>query len=58
MFGLWNGTDNMTPPPHAGLKFPASTSHYLASGNAVIDPGDLTEASEAMRVRLRHRHAA
>lgn len=49
VFGLWNGTDGMTPPPHAGKEFPASNSHYLASGNAVIDPGDLVDAINQVR---------
>ncbi|MGW0172727.1 hypothetical protein ACWDUM_02660 [Rhodococcus sp. NPDC003322] len=49
VFGLWNGTDGMTPPPHAGLTFPSTTSHYLASGNSVIDPGDLLDAINAVR---------
>ncbi|MFD5809412.1 hypothetical protein [Rhodococcus aetherivorans] len=49
VFGLWNGTDGMTPPPHAGQEFPSVTSHYLASGNAVVDPGDLLDAVSAVR---------
>ncbi|MDH6284812.1 hypothetical protein [Prescottella agglutinans] len=49
VFGLWNGTDGMTPPPHAGLESPATTSHYLAAGNATTDPGDLADAIEAVR---------
>ncbi|MFI6399526.1 hypothetical protein ACIBED_15570 [Rhodococcus coprophilus] len=49
VFGLWNGTDAMTPPPHAGLDFPSTTSHYLASGNAAMDPGDLLDAIDQVR---------
>lgn len=49
VFGLWNGTDGMTPPPHAGLDFPSTTSHYLASGNAAVDPGDLLDAIDQVR---------
>lgn len=51
VFGLWNGTDGHTPPPHAGQTFTTETSHYLASGNAVVDPGDLTDAIEAVRIK-------
>ncbi|WP_330153033.1 hypothetical protein [Rhodococcus chondri] len=51
VFGLWNGTDGMAPPPHAGLEFPTTTSHYLASGNAAIDPGDLLDAINAVRLK-------
>ncbi|AWZ26538.1 hypothetical protein CEJ39_22255 [Rhodococcus pyridinivorans] len=51
VFGLWNGTDGMAPPPHAGLDFPSTTSHYLASGNTAIDPGDLLDAINAVRLK-------
>lgn len=51
VFGLWNGTDGMAPPPHAGLEFPSTTSHYLASGNTAIDPGDLLDAINAVRLK-------
>ncbi|WP_081182998.1 MULTISPECIES: hypothetical protein [Prescottella] len=51
VFGLWNGTDGHTPPPHAGLEFPSTNSHYLASGNAVVDPGDLLDAIDQVRVK-------
>ncbi|ROZ43842.1 hypothetical protein EEB13_22390 [Rhodococcus sp. WS3] len=49
VFGLWNGADGMTPPPHAGRTFLPSNSHYLASGNAVVDPGDLVDAINQVR---------
>ncbi|GAA2052992.1 hypothetical protein GCM10009722_08220 [Williamsia deligens] len=44
VYGLYNGSDGMVPPPHAGQEFPSSTSHYLVSGNTALDPGDLTDA--------------
>jgi hypothetical protein len=40
-FGLWNGTDGMTPPPVLGKTFESNHTHYLASGNDTIDSGDL-----------------
>lgn len=43
VFGLWNGTDGMTPPPHAGLTFPSTDSHYLASGSALVDSADVED---------------
>lgn len=49
VFGLWNGTDGMAPPPHAGQTFPSTSSHYLASGNAAVDPGDLLDAINQVR---------
>ncbi|NKR27515.1 hypothetical protein GS479_19360 [Rhodococcus hoagii] len=50
VYGLWNGTDGETPPPSpTGQEFPSTTSHYLASGNSVLDPGDLTDAISQVR---------
>ena len=43
VFGLWNGVDGIAPPTHMNVSFPASTSHYLASGAAVIDSGDIED---------------
>ncbi|MDV8008623.1 hypothetical protein [Rhodococcus sp. IEGM 1318] len=43
VFGLWNGTDGMTPPPHAGITFPSADSHYLASGSALVDSADVED---------------
>lgn len=39
------------PPPHAGLDFSSTNSHYLASGNSVVDPGDLLDAIDQVRVK-------
>ena len=49
VFGLWNGSDGLAPPPHAGQSFPTNTSHYLVSGNAALDPGDLVDAINQVR---------
>ncbi|WP_307190341.1 hypothetical protein [Gordonia desulfuricans] len=43
-YGLYTGTDGITPPSFAGQDFTSNTSHYLVSGNAALDPGDLTDA--------------
>jgi hypothetical protein len=40
-YGLWNGTDGMTPPPVLGKTFDSTHTHYLASGNDTIDSADL-----------------
>lgn len=40
-YGLWSGTDGMTPPPVLGRTFDSSHSHFLASGSDTIDSGDL-----------------
>lgn len=49
VYGLYNGTDGITPPPHAGQTFPSATSHYLVSGNTALDPGDLLDGINAVR---------
>lgn len=49
VYGLWNGTDGMTPPSYAGQSFPSQNSHYLVSGNASLDPGDLVDAIAQVR---------
>ncbi|MFD4367949.1 hypothetical protein [Rhodococcus sp. NPDC058521] len=43
VFGLYTGTDGIVPPPYLGKEFPESTSHYLASGAAVIDSADIED---------------
>lgn len=49
VYGLYNGTDGMVPPPYAGQTFVSTNSHYLVSGNAAVDPGDLTDAINQVR---------
>ena len=49
VFGLYNGTDGITPPDHLGKTFPANTTHYLASGNAVLDSLDIEDAVRMIR---------
>ncbi len=44
-YGLWSG-DGMAPPAHLGKTFDGTHTHYLVSGNAAIDPGDLESAIE------------
>lgn len=44
VYGLWNGTDGMIPPPYLGKTFPANHSHYLVSQGDVIDSGDLDDS--------------
>lgn len=43
VFGLWNGTDGLTPPPHLGKTFQATESHYLTSGSVMLDSGDIED---------------
>lgn len=49
VYGLYNGTDGMVPPPYAGQTFPSTNSHYLVSGNTAVDPGDLLDAINQVR---------
>ena len=41
--GLWTGDDGMAPPPFMGTEFPDTTTHYLTSGAATIDSGDVED---------------
>ena len=51
MFGLWNGTDSIVPPPYMGNTFAASTSHYFASGAATLDSGDIEAAMRLITIK-------
>lgn len=42
-YGLWSA-DGMVPPTYLGKTFDRDHSHYLVSGSAVIDSGDLDAA--------------
>jgi hypothetical protein len=44
VFGLYNGTDGITPPPYLGRTFDDTESHYIASGAAEIDSADIEDA--------------
>lgn len=41
VYGLWNGTDGLVPPPHMGYEFTSDATHYHRSGAAVVDAQDL-----------------
>ena len=45
VYGLYNG-DAMVPPAYLGKEFATAHQHYLVSGGAVIDSGDLEQASK------------
>jgi hypothetical protein len=44
VYGLYNG-DSMVPPAYLGKSFTTPHSHYLVSGAATIDSGDLEQAA-------------
>lgn len=50
VYSLYNGTDGVVPPTYKTNTFNSSHSHYLVSGGAVIDSGDL----DALYEHLRH----
>ncbi|WP_166906176.1 hypothetical protein [Mycobacterium sp. DL440] len=45
VYGLYNG-DTMVPPAYLGKAFATAHNHYLVSGGAVIDSGDLEQATK------------
>lgn len=44
VYGLWNGTDGLAPPPHMGREFSSAESHYIASSANLIDSDDIESA--------------
>jgi hypothetical protein len=44
VFGLWNGTDGLAPPPYMGRTFDTATTCYRASQASVIDSDDIESA--------------
>ena len=41
VYGLWNGTDGAVPPAYAFRSFTNTHSHYMTTGSATPDGGDL-----------------
>ena len=44
VFGLWNGTDGLIPPPYLGRTFDDTVNHYIASGASAIDSADIEDS--------------
>ncbi|MBF9315242.1 hypothetical protein [Mycobacteroides chelonae] len=51
VFGLYTGTDGVTPPPYLGNQFPTNTNHYLPTQNAVLDSQDIEDALNLIRIK-------
>jgi hypothetical protein len=49
IYGLFNGTDGVTPPPYFGKSFSANHSHYLVSQADVVDSLDIEEQISMVR---------
>jgi len=43
VFALYTGTDGITPPPHLGKTFPATTKHYFTSASPLLDSSDVED---------------
>ena len=41
IYGLWDGLSDSKPPTYAGKEFAAGHNHYMVSGAATVDGGDL-----------------
>ena len=44
VFGLYNGTDGIAPPPYLGRTFDETESHHIASQASQIDSADIEDA--------------
>ena len=48
VYGLYNGTDNIVPPPYMGIEFPDTTTHYFVTGRPTLDSADIENAIKAI----------
>lgn len=48
VYSLWNGTDGQKPLPHLGNTFTTNHSHYLVSGAATLDAGDVEDVLDTV----------
>ena len=46
VFSLYNGTDGAVPPKYKDITFDNTHSHYMTSGNVVVDSDDLEDLYE------------
>lgn len=49
IYDLWDGTAGEVPPAFAGQTFTSSHSHYLVSGAATVDGGDLKQLIDTIQ---------
>jgi hypothetical protein len=47
-WGLWNGT-SPGPPSFAGKSFPDTTTHYLSTGNVLLDSLDIEDSVRMLK---------
>jgi hypothetical protein len=48
VYTFWNNDGIQTPPPYKGTTFASSHNHYVTSGAATIDAGDLTTMEDLL----------
>ncbi len=51
VYGLWNGTDGLAPPPHMGIEFDSSATHYHPSGANLLDAQDIENQINELTVK-------
>ncbi|KXZ61381.1 hypothetical protein Mlaev_00640 [Microbacterium laevaniformans] len=49
IYDLWDGSAGEVPPTFAGKTFDSTHSHYMVSGAATIDGGDLKELTDTIQ---------
>lgn len=49
IFSLWDGLGDYTPPTYAGKSFTSNHNHYLVSGAATVDGGDLKQLTDTIQ---------
>jgi len=48
VYTFWNADGIQTPPPYKGTTFNSSHTHYVTSGAATVDAGDLTAMEDLL----------
>lgn len=48
VYPFYNGDANSTPPPYGGVTFAAGHTHFMVSGAATVDAGDLQDMQEQL----------
>ena len=51
IYGLYNGTDGIAPPPYMGVEFPETTTHYFTTETPVLDSKDVEDAIRAITAK-------
>lgn len=49
IYDLWDGSDGEVPPSYAGKTFTSAHTHYLTTGTATLDGGDLKDLIDTVQ---------